>query len=164
MNQNVLNTYIFFEITFGYITLIISSAAIWFFRNLWMIVNDILELWISSEHSTNDSWVMVLTKNRPFHSKKGGFFIFSMIWYNHTFGQICLLKRTFSQMIDVVPGPFVSKFHEILMQFDEYISFRFQAKLLISYRYITRGPHTKPDQKSSTDFTISHHSIPPRCL
>ena len=136
---------------YGVITLMISSAAIWFFRNLWMIVNDMSELWISSEHSTNDSWVMVLTKNRPFHSKKGGFFIFSMIWYNHTFGQICLLKRTFSQMIDVVPGPFVSKFHEILMQFVDYFSLS-DSKL------------NQPDKESSTDFTICLHSITPVCL
>ena len=89
---------------------------------------------------------MVLTKNRAFHSRKGRFFIFSMIWYNHTFGQICLLKRTFSQMIDVVPGPFVSKFHEILMQFVEYFSLS-DSKLnsLSPIVYNTRPSHpTRP--------------------
>ena len=75
-----------------------------------------------------------------------------------------MCEKNFFSDERVVPWPFVSKFHEILMQFDEYISFRFQANLLISYRYITRGPHTKPDQESSTDFTICHHSIPPLCL
>ena len=32
------------------------------------------------------------------------------------------IEKTFSQMIDVVPGPFVSKVHEILMHFVECFS------------------------------------------
>ena len=77
----------------------------WWFHQQWsdlyeyILMIEMSDSCILTKHSTDHAWVLVLTKNTPFYSQKGKCF-FSMIRFNHTFGQICLL-------IDVVPGPLV---------------------------------------------------------
>ena len=72
----------------GVIRKMISSAAIWLVRHFWMI--DMSELLLSTKHSTYYSWMKLFTKSRPFNVQKR-YIYFSMIWFNHTFGQIRLL-------------------------------------------------------------------------
>ena len=131
----------------------ISSATIWFVRHFWMI--DLSELWISTEHSTNHFWVMVLIKNRQFNSQKRHFF-FSMIWYNHTFGQICILDRTISQMIDVVHGLLFSEFHKILIQFVGF--FLFQIPSSTPYLQSMNYSRTSHPTRSGLLYRLHHLS------
>ena len=90
----------------GQYGIMISSAAIWLVRHFWMI--DISELWISTKDSTDHSWMKLVTTNRPLNVQKRDIY-FSMIWFNHTFGQICLLTvRTV--LLDDRRGPWASNF------------------------------------------------------
>ena len=137
--------------------MMISSAASWLIRHFWMI--DMSEMWISTKHSTNHSWMKLLAKNIPFNFLKGDFF-FSMIWYNHTFGQICLLNRTISQMIDVVHGPLFSKFHKILMQFVDFFLFQNPSPT----PYLQSINYTRTSHPTRPGIPDRLHSIPPLCL
>ena len=92
--------------TIGITTMMISSAASWLVTHFWMI--DISELWILTKDITDHSWMKLVTKNRPFNVQKRDIY-FSMIWFNHTFGQICLLTvRTV--LSDDRRGPWASYF------------------------------------------------------
>ena len=116
---------------------------------------DISELWISTKDSTDHSWMKLLTTNRPFKKKR---FFFSMIWFNHTFGQICSLTvRTV--LSDDWRGPLASYFLNFIkkpMRFVE--SFLFQIPSSTPYLQSLKYPMPSHPTRLGILYRLHHLS------